>query len=92
MPEFLQNILSQVQGLWGKLDNTKKITLGAVLGAIVIAFVAMASFSSQPAKGIIIIMIIIIIIIFFFIISFHSSSKHARRRQMTNHHTDPAYW
>ncbi|MCR9144435.1 MAG: flagellar basal-body MS-ring/collar protein FliF [bacterium] len=50
MPEFLQNILSQVQGLWGKLDNTKKITLAAVLGAIVIAFVAMASFSSQPAR------------------------------------------
>lgn len=50
MPEFISNILNQVQGLWGKLDNTKKITLGAVLGAIFIAFVAMASFSSQPAR------------------------------------------
>ena len=50
MPEFLTNIFSQIQGLWGKLDNTKKITLGAVVGAIVIAFVAMASFSSQPAR------------------------------------------
>ena len=50
MPEQLQNILNQIGALWGRLDNTKRITIGVVLGVVVVAFVSMASFSSQPAK------------------------------------------
>lgn len=50
MPEFLKNIMSQGLDLWNKLDNTKKITLGGVILAVIIVFIALASFSSKPAK------------------------------------------
>ncbi len=52
MPEGLQNILNQLSSLWGKLDNTKKITIGAVAAVVVIAFIAIGSFSSNPSREI----------------------------------------
>src|SRR5262245_19144653 len=52
MPEGLRNLLARVQELWTGLDNTKKIAIGGVLAAIIIAFVAMAGYSSTPAKEI----------------------------------------
>ncbi|MBE7438609.1 MAG: flagellar M-ring protein FliF [Spirochaetales bacterium] len=50
MPEFLQGVLGQLQELWNKLDNIKKITIGAVLGIVIIAYVVMAGFSSKQAR------------------------------------------
>lgn len=50
MPEGLKNILNRVQQLWTELDNTKKLAIGGVLAAVVIAFIAMAGYSSKPAK------------------------------------------
>ncbi|MCB1309354.1 MAG: flagellar M-ring protein FliF [Leptospiraceae bacterium] len=50
MPEQLKNLLNSAQELWGKLDNTKKITLGAVILVVAIAFASMSAFSSQPAN------------------------------------------
>ncbi|MBX7057519.1 MAG: flagellar M-ring protein FliF [Leptospirales bacterium] len=50
MPEILQNLLNRARDLWGKLDNTKKITVGGVLAAAIIVFVALAGFSSEPSK------------------------------------------
>jgi len=50
MPEGLRNILNRIQQLWTELDNTKKIAIGGVLAAVVIAFIAMAGYSSKPAK------------------------------------------
>lgn len=50
MPEILQNLLARARDLWGKLDNTKKITLGGVIVAAAIVFFALAGFSSKPAK------------------------------------------
>lgn len=50
MPEGIQKILDQITGVWNGLDTVKKATIGGVLVVIIIAFVAMGSYSSQPAK------------------------------------------
>ncbi len=52
MPEAIQRILNQLSDLWNKFDNTKKITVGAVVGLLIIAIVAMATFSAKPAREI----------------------------------------
>lgn len=50
MPDGIQNIINKIIEFWNSLDNIKKITIGAVLGVVVVAFVAMGSYSSKPAK------------------------------------------
>ncbi len=50
MPEGIQKIIDQVLGLWNGLDTVKKATIGGVIVVVIVAFVAMGSFSSQPAK------------------------------------------
>ena len=50
MPEGIQKIIDQVLGLWNGLDTTKKATIGGIIVVVVVAFVAVGSFSSQPAK------------------------------------------
>ena len=50
MPEGIQKIIDQVLGLWNKLDTVKKATIGGVLLVVIVAFVAVGSYSSQPAK------------------------------------------
>ncbi|HMZ37599.1 MAG: flagellar M-ring protein FliF [Leptospirales bacterium] len=50
MPEGLKNVLDRITQLWTGLDNTKKLAIGGVLAAVVIAFIAMAGYSSKPSK------------------------------------------
>lgn len=50
MPEGLKNILARIQQIWTELDNTKKLAAGGVLAAVIILFIAMAGYSSKPAK------------------------------------------
>lgn len=50
MPEGLKNILVRVQQIWTELDNTKKLAAGGVLAAVIVLFIAMAGYSSKPAK------------------------------------------
>jgi flagellar M-ring protein FliF len=50
MPEGLKNILARIQQIWTELDNTKKLAAGGVLAAVIVLFVAMAGYSSKPAK------------------------------------------
>lgn len=48
MPEQLQQLINRALEFWNSLDNIKKITIGAVLAVVVIAFFAMGTYSSQP--------------------------------------------
>lgn len=49
MQEFLKKLIGQMKELFGKLDRTKKIIIGVVLGVVVIAFIVLFSVSSgQP--------------------------------------------
>ncbi|HBS05443.1 MAG TPA: flagellar M-ring protein FliF [Leptospiraceae bacterium] len=48
MPESLQRILGQITEFWNGLDNIKKITIGAVVAVVLIAFVAMGNYSKKP--------------------------------------------
>ncbi|MCE9501313.1 MAG: flagellar M-ring protein FliF [Leptospira sp.] len=47
MPEQIQKILNQIKDLLSKLDNTKKIILGSVIGAVIVAIVILSSISLQ---------------------------------------------
>lgn len=49
MPEGLKNILNKFIEIWGKLDNTKKITIGIVIGIVIVAFILIANYSKKPA-------------------------------------------
>lgn len=50
MPEGLKNILARIGQIWTELDNTKKLAAGGVLAAVIVLFIAMAGYSSKPAK------------------------------------------
>ena len=50
MPEFINNLLNQGRAIYSGLDNTKKMIAGGVLAVAVITYIAMAGFSSKPAK------------------------------------------
>lgn len=49
MPEGLKQIINNFIQLWGKLDTTKKITLGVVFAIIIAAFAFIGSYSKKPA-------------------------------------------
>ncbi len=49
MGEFLKKIYSQLKDVFSKLDNTKKIITGVVLGIVLISFVVL--FSVSGSKG-----------------------------------------
>ncbi len=50
MPEFLQNLIKQVQDFWNKTGNIQKYTVLGVLVVVVLAFIAQGMYSSKPAK------------------------------------------
>lgn len=50
MPEQLQNIINKAQEIWNGLDNTKRITIGGVLAVVLIVFLGIGNFSSDPAR------------------------------------------
>ena len=50
MPEGIQNIINQITEVWKKLDNLKKIYIGAGIGATILAYVLVAGYSSKPAR------------------------------------------
>ena len=50
MPTIIQNIIDQFQTLWKNLDNKKKLILGGVCTAIIVAFISMGAFSSQTSR------------------------------------------
>lgn len=52
MPDQVQELINKAVELWNRLDNIKKATAGGILAIIIIAFIAMGSFSSAPAKEI----------------------------------------
>ncbi len=49
MPEGLKQIIDKILELWGKLDTTKKITLGIILAIVVGTFAFIGSYSKKPA-------------------------------------------
>lgn len=46
MGEFFSKLLEQGKEVFGKLDSTKKIIIGGVLGVVVVSFVVLFSVSS----------------------------------------------
>lgn len=46
MAEFFTKILNQLKEIFNKLDTTKKIIIGAVVGVVVVAFIVLFSVSS----------------------------------------------
>ncbi len=46
MLEFLKKLFEQVKEIFGKLDTTKKIIIGVVVGVVVVAFIALFSIST----------------------------------------------
>ena len=50
MPEGIANIINQIVEFWNKLDNIKKGTVGGVLLVVIVAFIAMGTYSSTPEK------------------------------------------
>ena len=46
MGEFLKKLHSQIKEVYGKLDSTKKIIIGVVLGVVLISFITLFSVSS----------------------------------------------
>lgn len=47
MGEFFSKIISQVQGVFQKLDKTKRIIIGVVVGVVVLSFVMLFAISSN---------------------------------------------
>lgn len=47
MAEMFNRILAQLKEVYGKLDRTKKLIIGGVLGAVVVAFIVLFSVSSS---------------------------------------------
>ena len=45
MPESLQKVLNQIKELFARLDNTKRIIIGAVFAVVVIAIIILSTFS-----------------------------------------------
>jgi len=45
MPESLQKVLNQIKELFARLDNTKRIIIGAVFAIVVIAIIILSTFS-----------------------------------------------
>ena len=50
MMEFLQNILTQLKEIYGKLDTTKRIIIGVVAGVLVVSFIVLFSVSTEKAN------------------------------------------
>ncbi len=50
MAELINEYLSKAREIWNKLDNTKKITAAGILAVVILAFVAIGTYSSHPAK------------------------------------------
>ncbi len=50
MPELIKKLFEQVKEIYGKLDNTKKIIIGVVVGVVVIAFIVLFSVSSEHPR------------------------------------------
>ena len=48
--EFLRNLLTQLKDIYGKLDTTKRIVIGVVLGVVVIAFIVLFTVSSDQQR------------------------------------------
>ncbi|HRZ29039.1 MAG TPA: flagellar M-ring protein FliF, partial [Spirochaetota bacterium] len=46
MGEFFVKLFNQAKEIFNKLDTTKKIIVGAVLGVVVVAFIVLFSVSS----------------------------------------------
>lgn len=52
MGEFFTRIIGQVREIFGKLDRTKKIIVGSVIGVVVIAFIVLFSVSSGEPNSV----------------------------------------
>ncbi|MBP7583106.1 MAG: flagellar M-ring protein FliF [Spirochaetes bacterium] len=48
--EFLRNLLNQLKEIYGKLDTTKRIVIGVVLGVVVVSFIVLFSVSSEQQR------------------------------------------
>ncbi len=52
MGEFFTRLIGQVREIFGKLDRTKQIIVGAVLGVVVVAFIVLFSVSSGEPNSV----------------------------------------
>ncbi len=52
MPDQIKELLNKAVDFWNNLDSIKKATAGGIVAVVILAFGAMASFSSQPSKEI----------------------------------------
>lgn len=48
--DFLRNLITQLKDIYGKLDTTKRIVIGVVLGVVVIAFIVLFTVSSDQQR------------------------------------------
>jgi len=48
--DFLRNLVNQLKDVFGKLDTTKKIVIGVVLGVVVVSFIVLFSVSSEQQR------------------------------------------
>lgn len=52
MGEFLKKIFNQLKEVFSKLDTTKKIIIGVVLGVVLISFIVLLSVSGSKGKSV----------------------------------------
>jgi flagellar M-ring protein FliF len=48
--EFLRNLYTQLKEIYGKLDTTKRVVIGVVLGVVVIAFIVLFTVSTDQQR------------------------------------------
>ncbi|HQP47491.1 MAG TPA: flagellar basal-body MS-ring/collar protein FliF [Spirochaetota bacterium] len=52
MTEFFSKLFEQFKEIYGKLDTTKKIIIGAVIGVVLVAFIVLFSVSSERPRSV----------------------------------------
>jgi len=50
MGEFFIKLLNQLKEIYGKLDATKKIIIGAIAGVVFISFIVLFSVSAEKSN------------------------------------------
>ena len=50
--DFLRNLVNQLKEIFAKLDTTKKVVIGVVLGVVLVSFVVLFSVSSEQQRSV----------------------------------------